>query len=50
MADHSKVRAAFESLLTCSVPCRFLPLCDPSESGKSHITRQMLGNALGIWI
>jgi hypothetical protein len=48
MADHSEVRAAFERLLTCAVPWRFLPLRGPSESGKSHITRQMLSNALCV--
>lgn len=48
MADHSEVRAAFERLLTRAVPWRFLPLRGPSESGKSHITRQMLSNALRV--
>lgn len=46
VADHTPVRAAFEKLLTRSAPWRFLPVRGPSESGKSHITRQMLGNAL----
>ena len=46
VADHSPVRLAFERLLT-RTPCgRFLSLRGPSETGKSHITRQMLGNAL----
>jgi TIR domain len=48
MADHSEVRAAFERLLTRAVPWRFMPLRGPSESGKSHITRQMLSNALRL--
>ena len=48
MAGHSEVRATFERLLTRAVPWRFLPLRGPSESGKSHITRQMLNNALRI--
>jgi hypothetical protein len=48
MADHTEVRTAFERLLTCAVPWRFLPLRGPSESGKSHITRQMLSNALCV--
>jgi hypothetical protein len=48
MADHSEVRTAFERLLTCAVPWRFLLLRGPSESGKSHITRQMLSNTLRV--
>jgi hypothetical protein len=48
MADHSEVRTAFERLLTRAAPWRFLPLCGPSECGKSHITRQMLSNALRV--
>jgi hypothetical protein len=42
------VREAFGSLLTRAAPWRFLPLCGPSETGKSHITRQMLANALRV--
>jgi len=48
MADHGEVRVAFERLLTSAVSWRFLPLRGPSESGKSHITRQMLSNALRV--
>jgi hypothetical protein len=48
VADHSEVRAAFERLLTCTAPWRFLPLRGTSELGKSHITRQMLSNALCV--
>ena len=48
MADHRDARAAFETLLTRTAPWRLLPLRGPSESGKSHISRQMLGNALRI--
>lgn len=48
MADHREVRAAFERLLTRAVSWRFLPLRGPSESGKSHITKQMLRNALSV--
>jgi hypothetical protein len=40
------VREAFAVLLTRQAPWRFLPLCGPSETGKSHITRQMLANGL----
>lgn len=46
MADHTEARAAFEKLLMRTPPWRFLPLRGPSEVGKSHITRQMLGNVL----
>ena len=48
VADHGEVRAAFEQLLTREAPWSFLPVRGPSESGKSHITRQMLNNALGM--
>ena len=46
MADHSEVRAAFQLLLTRTAPWHFLPLRGPTETGKSHITKQILGNAL----
>jgi hypothetical protein len=48
MADHSEVRTAFECLLTRTSPWRALLVCGPSEAGKSHITRQILGNALRV--
>ncbi len=48
IADNNEVRTAFERLMTCAAPRRFLPVCGPSESGKSVITSQMLGNALRI--
>ncbi len=48
MADHSETRAAFERLLTRMAPWRVLLLCGPTEMGKSHITRQMLSNALRV--
>lgn len=48
MADHSGVREAFANLLTRNPPWRFLPVRGASETGKSHITRQMLANALQI--
>ena len=41
-------RDAFVHLLDRDTPWRFLPICGPSETGKSHITRQMLANALQI--
>ena len=46
MADHDGVRRAFATLLTCDSPWRFLPVRGPTETGKSHITKQMLANAL----
>jgi hypothetical protein len=48
MADHTGVREAFASLLTRAAPCRLLAIRGPSETGKSHITRQMLANAIRI--
>lgn len=48
MADHVDAREAFAVLLTRESPWRCLLLRGPSESGKSHITRQMLANALRI--
>jgi hypothetical protein len=48
MADHRGVREAFACLLAREAPWRFLPILGPSETGKSHITRQMLANALEI--
>lgn len=48
MADHTDARKAFERLLTRAVPWRFLPIRGPSETGKTHISRQMLANALNI--
>ena len=48
MADHSGARDAFACLLTRDAPWRLLPLRGLSETGKSHITRQMLANALQV--
>jgi hypothetical protein len=48
MADHHGVREHFAALLTGAATCRFLPVCGPSETGKSHITKQMLANALAM--
>jgi len=48
MADYCEVRGAFEHLLTRTASFRFLPLRGPSEVGKTHITNQMLGNALEV--
>ena len=46
MANHREARAAFEQLLTRTAPWRCLPLVGSSETGKTHITRQMLVNAI----
>lgn len=46
MADHRSVREAFAHLLDREASWRFLPIYGPTETGKSHITRQMLANAL----
>lgn len=48
MADHSGARAAFGDLLTSGSAGRILRISGVSETGKSHITRQMLANALAI--
>jgi hypothetical protein len=48
MANHSGVREAFAALVTRNPTWRFLPVRGASETGKSHITRQMLANALQI--
>ena len=48
MADHSGVREAFARLLAPDASKRFLSIRGPSETGKSHITNQMLDNA--VWI
>lgn len=48
MANHREARAAFESLLIRRAPWRFLPIQGPSETGKSHITKQILSNALSL--
>lgn len=48
VADFNPVRAALEQLLTRRAQWRFLPLRGPSEAGKSHVTRQIIGNALRV--
>lgn len=48
LADHSEVYEKFGMLLTRDSPWRFLPIVGPSETGKSVVTKQMLGNALAI--
>jgi hypothetical protein len=46
MADHNGVRDAFGSLLIRAAPWNYLPIRGSSETGKSHITKQMLANAI----
>ncbi len=48
MADHSGVREAFACLLTRDVTWRFLPILGLTETGKTHITKQMLAIAVQI--
>jgi hypothetical protein len=48
MADHSGACEAFGVLLTVAAPHRYLPIRGETETGKSHITRQMLANALAM--
>jgi len=48
MANHDPVRQGLQRLLTREAPWRFLPLRGPTDSGKSHITRQIFGNALRL--
>ena len=47
-ADHGVVRDACATLLTRDAPWRFVSICGPSESGKSHIVRQMIASALRL--
>jgi hypothetical protein len=48
VADHGPVRDAFGRLLTRSSPWRCLLVRGDSETGKSHLTRLMLGSALCV--
>jgi hypothetical protein len=48
IADHTGARDAFGQLLARNAPWQFLPLRGPSETGKSHITGQMMANALNV--
>jgi len=48
MADHDGVRDAFGTLLSNAAPWSFLPIRGSSETGKSHITKQMLANAMPL--
>ncbi len=46
MADHGEAQLAFANLLTQTPPYRFLPVEGATETGKTHISKQMLANAL----
>jgi hypothetical protein len=48
VADHRGARESFGELLTSKVAWRVLRILGASETGKSHVTRQMLANALAI--
>jgi hypothetical protein len=48
MADHSGVRDAFGELLTSQARWRLLRIRGDSDTGKSHVTRQMLANVLAV--
>ena len=46
VADHSEAQRAFAQLITRAVPFRLLLIHGISETGKSHLTKQFLRNAL----
>ncbi len=48
VADHTEARLAFAKLITRAAPFRLLPICGRSDTGKSHLTKQFLRNALPI--
>lgn len=48
MADHGEARGAFSTLLCDSSPVRALLLQGASETGKSHMTTQMIRNAMTL--
>ncbi|GAB6039966.1 TIR domain-containing protein [Endothiovibrio diazotrophicus] len=48
VANHSEARDAFQRLIGGDAPWRLLPILGGSQTGKSHITRQMLGNGLRL--
>lgn len=48
IADHSGAREAFGELLTVRARQRLLRIRGASETGKSHVTRQLLANALAM--
>jgi hypothetical protein len=48
IADHSEARRDFAMLLTALSPSRLLLIQGPSETGKTHMSKQMMRNAMGI--
>jgi hypothetical protein len=48
MADHGEARAAFARLLCEASPGRVLLVRGASETGKSHMSRQMIRNAIRL--
>lgn len=48
IADHSEARHAFATLLTALSPSRALLVQGPSETGKTHMSKQMTRNAIGL--
>ncbi len=48
VADHSRAQGAFAQLITRTAPFRLLPIHGNSETGKTYLTKQFLGNALKI--
>ena len=48
VADHTEAQRAFAQLITRTSPFRLLPIHGGSETGKSHLTKQFLGNAFTI--
>lgn len=46
MADHAEARRAFAGLLCEASPERALLVCGESETGKSHMSTQMIRNAM----
>jgi len=48
VADHTTAQRAFAQLITRNAPFRLLPIHGRSETGKSHLTKQFLRNALKI--
>jgi hypothetical protein len=48
MADHGEARAAFARLLCEASPSRMLLVRGASETGKSHMSRQIIRNAMRL--
>jgi hypothetical protein len=48
VADHREAQQAFAQLVTRAAKFRLLPIAGLSETGKSHLTKQFLRNALKI--